>query len=502
LIFKIKFSKNRAKIEISDIDAKVNTWRIPRTLYDFNDFELEDDGRVEFSEQSNIGVKIVNHPFSFYLYRKDSGEKLFDTTHSNESSNPLHYLYYAKNYIQISTSLPQNHYSYGLGEKFSSLRLKNGKYVLYAADPKKSKPVNGESNENFYSSVPSFMTINPKSLNAYGVLMLNSSPMEVVVHDDFLTYKMTSGTLEMYVFNGPRPKEVIMQMQQTVGMPILPEFSAINWQANLITSVPNRDIVSVNKLLSSKDRKYKFPIVDVWVDYDIPIQEGFYKFNELQNDIAVLEQNNHKVFGYSRSPLSKSYDSFQVAQNKTVCILNENKEVLFGKTSYGDVCFLDYLSPNALVFVKYNKINNNQNNKPVTQLILVMNEPSQNCDGECNPNKSLPLKLPYLPGGLNLEKGTLPLKSKQYGADVNSENILLNTHNIYSLQEMKTYYTAMSDVGVSRPLLFSRSFFPGSQQYGGKWLGYLEGSWEGFRMGMLQTMNYNVNIFILKIIHS
>lgn len=453
---------------------------------------------MEFTEQSNIGVNIVNHPFSFYLYRKDSGEKLFDTTHSNESTNPLHYLYFAKNYIQISTALPQNHYSYGLGEKFSSLRLKNGKYVLYAADPTKSKPVNGESSDNFYSSVPSFMTVNPQSLNAYGVLMLNSSPMEVVLENDFLTYKMTSGTLEMYVFNGPRPKEVIMQMQQTVGMPILPEYSAINWQANLITSVPNRDIVSVHKSLTSKDdnNKYKFPLVDVWVDYDVPIQEGFYKFNELQDDIADLELNNHKIYGYSRSPLSKSYDSFQVAQNKTVCILNENKEILFGKTSYGDVCFLDYLSPNALAFVKNYKVNNNQNNKPVTQLVLLMNEPSQNCDGECNPSKTSPLKLPYLPGGVNLEKGTLPLKSKQYGADINSENILLNTHNIYSLQEMKTYYTAMSDFGVSRPLLFSRSFFPGSQQYAGKWLGYLEGSWEGFRMAMLQTMNYNVKYLL------
>jgi alpha-glucosidase (family GH31 glycosyl hydrolase) len=495
LLFSIKFAKNKAKIEISDLDQKLNEFRIPKGLYDFEDFELEDDGRIEYLEQSNIGIHIVNHPFSFYLFRKETGERLFDTTHSNESSNQSHYLYYAKNYIQISTALPKDHYTYGLGERFGSLRLKKGKYILWAADPTNGKPVDSESNNNFYSSVPSYITVNPKSLNSYGALMLNSSPMEVMIEEDYLTFKMTSGYIELYVFNGPRPKEIIMQMQQTIGMPILPEFSAINWQANLITSMPNRDIVSLNHLFS-KDNNYKLPIVDVWVDYDIPIEESLYKFKDLQDEIASLKQTNHRILNYSRSPLSKNYENFEVASNKTVCIQNDNKEILFGKTSYGEVCFLDYMSPNALSFVKNYKLFYDEHNKIASELILLMNEPSHDCDGECNstvPKKTSDMKLPYVPGGINLQKGTLPLKSRQYADDDNgNNNVLLNTHNLYSLQEAKTYYHAISDYGVSRPLLFSRSFFPGTQQYAGKWLGYIDQSWDGLRLGMLQTINFNV----------
>jgi alpha-glucosidase (family GH31 glycosyl hydrolase) len=498
-MFSIKFAKNKAKIEISDLDEKLNEFRIPKSLYDFDDFELEDDGVIDNIEQSNIGIHIINHPFSFYLYRKETGERLFDTTHSNESKNPSHYLYYAKNYIQISTALPDNHYTYGLGERFGSLLLKKGKYVLWAADSSNGKPVDTESNKNFYSSVPSYITVNPKSLNSYGALMLNSSPMEVLVEDDYLTYKMTSGNIELYVFNGPRPKEIIMQMQQTIGMPILPEFSAINWQANLITSMPNRDIVSLHELLS-KEKNYKFPIADIWVDYDIPIVESLYKFKELKDEINTLEQNNHKIFSYSRSPIAKNYEIFEIASNKTVCILNENNSIFYGRTSYGDVCFLDYMSTNALEFVRNYKIINKEFNRTNSGMILLMNEPSHNCDGECNnSNKnSADFKLPYVPGGINLEKGTLPLKAKQFNHDINgNNNILLNTHNIYSLQEAKTYYHAMSDNGVSRPLLFSRSFFPGTQQYAGKWLGYIDGSWDGLKLAILQTMNFNVNIIII-----
>jgi len=492
-MFTIKFAKNKVKVEISDLENKINQWDIPKNLYDYNDFDLEDDGRIEYLDQSNIGLHIVNHPFSFYLYRKDSGERLFDTTHSRESSNPSHHLYFAKNFIQISTALPENHYSYGFGERYSSLRLKKGKRVLWAADPSNGNPVGGESNDNYYSSIPNFITINPNSLNAYGALMLNSSPMEILVEEDYLTYKMTSGSLEMYVFNGPRPKEIIMQMQQTIGMPIISDFSSLNWQGNLVTSVPNRDIVSLHQLLLSQDKPYKFPLVDMWIDYDIPIEESLYNFKDLQDEISSLRENNHRILSYSRSPLSKNYQIFNVAQNKTVCIQNENKEIFYGKTSYGNVCFLDYLSPNALSFVKNYKIYNKEHNRTATELILTMNEPTQDCNGECDEKNRSELKLPYVPGGINLEKNTLPLKAKQYGGDINPKNnILLNTHNIYSLQEAKTFYTAMSDNGVNRPLLFSRSFFPGMQQYAGKWLGYLEGSWDGLRLSMIQTMNFNV----------
>ncbi len=54
-------------------------------IYDSEDLELENDREIENLSESNIGIKIIKHPFSFSLYRKDSGEPLFDNTYSNES---------------------------------------------------------------------------------------------------------------------------------------------------------------------------------------------------------------------------------------------------------------------------------------------------------------------------------------------------------------------------------------------------------------------------------
>src|SRR5687768_3875146 len=73
LIF--KFSKNKANIKIYESNG--NYFQIPsnfnkinkiESLYEVNDFEMEKDVQITDISQSNIGLFIINHPFSFYLY--------------------------------------------------------------------------------------------------------------------------------------------------------------------------------------------------------------------------------------------------------------------------------------------------------------------------------------------------------------------------------------------------------------------------------------------------
>lgn len=223
-------------------------------MFDKNDLEMEKEGRIDDISESDIGIHIINHPFSFYLYRKDTKERLFDTTISEESKNFGHYLYYAKNYIQIASRLPKGHFTYGLGERFSSLRLKNGKYVLWAQDPlidSNNDPLSDFSYENSYSSIPYMLTINPNSLNAWGSIVLNSSPIEATLEKDFINYKLTSGIFEMYVFAGPRPKDVVLQLHKTLGTPYLQSFSNLNWHANILTNDPLRDLSFINNTIYS-----------------------------------------------------------------------------------------------------------------------------------------------------------------------------------------------------------------------------------------------------------
>ena len=68
-------------------------------------------------KDSNLGIRVKNHPFGFLIYRKAMQgipeETLFDTTTSLESKDFDRHLYFANDFLQVSTELPKGHYIYG-----------------------------------------------------------------------------------------------------------------------------------------------------------------------------------------------------------------------------------------------------------------------------------------------------------------------------------------------------------------------------------------------------
>jgi alpha-glucosidase (family GH31 glycosyl hydrolase) len=445
------------------------------SLYYNNDLDLESENRINNIEESNIGIHINNHPFSFYLFSKTTGDVLFDTTHSVESSNYDHYFYYAKGYIQISTRLPKGHYTYGLGERFGNLKLKNGVYNFWARD--NHNTIASDDNDKFYSSIPNFITINPKTNNAYGAVMFNSSPMEVLLKEDYLTYKLTSGILELYIFSGPRPKEIILQNQETFGRPILPPYSALGWHGVFYLNEGN-DInkLSDSLLSAAKGNNKILPWEGIWLDNYYDLNDD--KVNATMSDLNALNYTFY-LNKYSPVPETERYENYEIA--KDICI-KDNVEIYKVNIPLGKGCFVDYFHPDSLSYIKKTYIGDREFNYDHRQVTLYMNEPSQIC-----PNCENNYQMEYIPANLNLSQNTIPLTATQHG------NLkMIDTHNLYALTETKTYYTALNDIGITRPLIFSRSYFSGMQQYAGKWMGLVENSWMGLHITIIQTLNFNV----------
>ena len=196
-----------------------------------------------------------------------------------------------------------------------------------------------------------------------------------------------------------------------------------------------------------------------------------------------------EVFTTRRSPLLKDYSkNYEIAVNKNLLIL-KSKEInkpVEGRTNSGDVVFLDYLNPNATEFLKLLVINEKQYQYSNNRFLLYQNEPSHLCKGSCD-REGNKVTLPFIPDNIDILKNTLPINAIQF-----QNNILLDTHNLYAFQEIKIYNTILRDVNVKRPLLFSRSGFPGFSQFSGKWLGFLPHSSDGLKHSLIQTMNFNV----------
>ena len=119
--------------------------------------------------------------------------------------------------------------------------------MLYSENPSRI-PV-FEDEPNVYSSQPIFMSLNSTNLDGYGLVFINSSPMETVLDINSVSFIMTSGLIDFYVLNGPRPREIVMQLQKTLGYPLLPPYSALNWNLNLNLGNPEEDIPKALNIL-------------------------------------------------------------------------------------------------------------------------------------------------------------------------------------------------------------------------------------------------------------
>lgn len=151
-------------------------------------------------------------------------------------------------FVEFRTTLPQDWNLQGLGETIHSLRLlRNHNITIYAADA--ADPIDG----NIYSAFPFYMEtryyerdlsgdlthIPPGSRGsssaeqvsyAHGVYLRNLHGQEILLRDADLTWRTIGGSLELYVFSGPSPPEVIKQyVTAAAGLPALQPYWAFGY---------------------------------------------------------------------------------------------------------------------------------------------------------------------------------------------------------------------------------------------------------------------------------
>ena len=75
------------------------------------------------------------------------------------------------------------------------------------------------------------------------MLLWNSNGMDAVVTDDYVSFRVTGGILDMYFFLGPTPMEVLEQYTRLFGRPALPPIWALGFHQSkyVLQSAPLAD---------------------------------------------------------------------------------------------------------------------------------------------------------------------------------------------------------------------------------------------------------------------
>ena len=188
-------------------------------IYNLNDIDYTNSNKkINNYKDSNINITFSHYPFNFYIQRKEDGLILFNSncSHSSSSQNQLSFY---KNNIEICTQTDEESYFFGLGDDDINRGLnlligKGQKFNLYS------------NNSDIF---PFILSYNKYNLTSYGILMLNSGPIRVKMMMNQINLNFISGIINIYIFGGPSVKQVILETQNTLGLPMIPYYSNIDW---------------------------------------------------------------------------------------------------------------------------------------------------------------------------------------------------------------------------------------------------------------------------------
>ncbi|XP_053157607.1 lysosomal alpha-glucosidase [Hemicordylus capensis] len=412
-------------------------------------------------------VQFSANPFGLIIIRKSNGRVLLNTTVAP--------LFYADQFLQISTSLP-SHFISGLGEHLTSLILNVNwtKVTLWNRD---MPPVHSA---NLYGSHPFYLVLEEDGL-AHGVFLLNSNAMDVILQPSpALTWRTIGGILDFYIFIGPDPKSVVRQYMDVIGYPFMPPYWALGFHLcrwGYASTAVTREVV---KNMTAA----QFPLDVQWNDLDYADAQRDFTFNKDGfKDMPAMVHDFHRGgrryvmivdSGISSSSPPGSYKPYDEGLKQGVFILNATGQLLVGKVWPGPTTFPDFTNPETQLWW-HDMIKDFHDQVPFDGMWIDMNEPSNFVEGSLDDCPSNKLENPpYVPGvlGGSLKRRTLCASSRQ---NLSSH---YNLHNLYGLTEAIASHDALVKVRGKRPFVISRSTFASHGRYAGHWTGDIMSSWE------------------------
>ncbi|XP_072339593.1 lysosomal alpha-glucosidase [Scyliorhinus torazame] len=426
-------------------------------------------------------VKFSFRPFGIIIQRKSNGLVLLNTT-----VGPL---FYADQFLQISTSLASKHIS-GLGEHMTNLVLNvNWTQLTHWNRDQGPRP-----NANLYGSHPFYLVMEEDG-SAHGVFLLNSNAKDILLQPTpALTWRMIGGILDFYVFLGSDPKTVIRQYMDVIGYPIMPPYWSLGfhlcrwgyWSTNITRQV----VENMTKANMPQDVQWNdLDYMDQKKDFTYNLQN----FGDYEQMVKEFHQRGLKYImivdpGISSTQRAGKYKPYDDGVKRGIFIKNETGQPLIGKVWPGPTAFPDFTNPETWAWW-YENIKEFHDKVSFDGMWIDMNEPSDFVSGGIYgcPDNNLE-NPPYVPGvtGWNLRSATICMSGKQY---LSSH---YNLHNLYGLTEAIASHNALIKVIGKRPFVISRSTFPSHGRYAGHWTGDILSDWNDMYYTIPAIMLFNM----------
>lgn len=361
---------------------------------------------------------------------------------------------------------------------------------------------------HYYSVHPFYMIVENDG-KAHGVFLLNSNAMAyTTLPAPGISLKTTGGVLDLFVFVGDSPAEVIQLYTSIIGRPVMPPFWGLGFQ---LCRYGYKDLNDVKQVVK-RNFDHKVPIDVLYLDIDYMDQRRdftydhhlFANLSEYVNETKA-EKNVRWTFivdpaieggvkgyrafdeGYKKDVFIKWPASVPVRDRKNPEHVPNDKNVFYGHVwPNGPVAFPDFFK-NATrtwwieTFEEFHKEIN------FDAIWIDMNEPSNNKKENC-PDGEYSVSFPNL-GLKHLSEKTICMCSRQ---GEHGEFAHYDVHNLYGWSETEPTQAGVHAATGKRGFVVSRSTYPSSGRYGAHWLGDQFATWSQLGQSIIGIIEFNM----------
>jgi alpha-glucosidase (family GH31 glycosyl hydrolase) len=201
--------------------------------------------------------------------------------------------------MDINVTLSRNYKAniFGLGERVTDFKIKNGVYTIWAKGVPDPIDDGTPPAKQTYGNYPFYLATDASG-RAHGVYLFNSNAMDVFVNDKSITFRTIGGVLDFYIFTGPSPKDVIKQFHTILGKATLVPYWSLGWHQcrwGYHTVAETKKIVRLYE-------DYGIPLDVIWNDIDYMDQ-----FEDFTTDPTRFPPKEFKAFIDDVHSMNKHY---------------------------------------------------------------------------------------------------------------------------------------------------------------------------------------------------
>jgi len=490
-------AKETVRIKVSDANSV--RWEVPQSV-------INRKTCVSRPSVVDYSVSYTANPFTFEVMRHD-GVSLFKTT------TPF---VFKDQYIELQTEISPSAKTFGIGESTrTNHALKTGQtYTLWAADiPALSM------NDNLYGSFPYYLQmLNGK---AHGAMLVNSNGMDVRLESNTLTFKAIGGIIDLYVFSGSSPAEVVKQYTNTVGHPTMFPYWSLGFHNCKYgyTSVYQVEQVVANYSAANIPLDTQWMDIDYMQNYrDFSYDSVNFPTSEVKKFVDGLHANGQHFVPIIDPGIMvyPGYDAYEKGLKADIFIKDITGGNYLGQVWPGPTYFPDFLNP-ATQNYWTEQLQGFYNMVPVDGLWIDMNEASNFCnsDGQgqyCSiPSSGCPApgasqtdccltcstwdygnKYEYPPYNIANKYGKLSTKTIAVSAKHYNNITNYDAHNLYGITEQIATNAAMVSIRSKRPFVLSRSSFLSTGVHSAKWTGDNGATFDDLKSSIVSIMDFNI----------